>query len=471
MQKQAPSPGRIAIMAVFALSCFGLLLFLWNAFGGPSPLQAQGYRFQVGFPEATQLSQQADVRISGVPVGKVVALDRSADRSLATIEMRPQYAPVRMDARAILRLKTLLGETYVELTPGSARARAVPEGGRLPDARVAPTTELDEVLRAFDKPTRRSYKAWFTGWAAAIQGRGRDLNDVIGNFGPVARDGGDLLSILDGQRHALSTLVRDTGRTFGALGRQEGATRTLIRSGDRVFAATTRRDADLQRTLEIVPSFLRELQPTLRAVQATSADAAPVLRDLKPAAPLLRPVLRDTIAVAPVVRTLFRELDPVITLSRTALPAATRTLRATLPLMGVLDPLARELDPIAAYLGDHEREVVQMFANVASATQATAPGGTDGRPVHYLRAVVPVVNELLVEDRQRSGLNRHNPYLAAGAYEKLATGYEAIDCGNAANAGPVLRFGGAPPCKVQDPPEVSGKRLRFPHLERLPPAR
>ena len=45
VNKAAPSFGRIAAMVVFALSCFGLLLFLWLAFGGPIPLKPQGYRF------------------------------------------------------------------------------------------------------------------------------------------------------------------------------------------------------------------------------------------------------------------------------------------------------------------------------------------------------------------------------------------------------------------------------------------
>ena len=67
MVKSAPSFGRIAVMVVFALSCFGLLLFLWLAFGGPIPLKPKGYRFDVSFSEATQLAVEADVRISGVP--------------------------------------------------------------------------------------------------------------------------------------------------------------------------------------------------------------------------------------------------------------------------------------------------------------------------------------------------------------------------------------------------------------------
>ena len=39
-------------MVVFALSCFGLLLFLWLAFGGPIPLKPKGYRVSASFAEA-----------------------------------------------------------------------------------------------------------------------------------------------------------------------------------------------------------------------------------------------------------------------------------------------------------------------------------------------------------------------------------------------------------------------------------
>ena len=71
MVKDAPSFGKIAAMVLFALTCFGLLLFLWLAFGGPVPLKPKGYRFHTSFAESGQLALEADVRISGVPVGKV----------------------------------------------------------------------------------------------------------------------------------------------------------------------------------------------------------------------------------------------------------------------------------------------------------------------------------------------------------------------------------------------------------------
>jgi ABC-type transporter Mla subunit MlaD len=173
MVKTAPSAGRILVMTAFALSCFGLLLFLWLAFGGAVPLKPQGYRFQTSFAEATQLSQEADVRISGVSVGRVKELetDPSSGRSLATIELESRYAPLPRDARATLRQKTLLGETYVELTPGDGRtAGFLAEGGRLPAGQVSPTVELDEILRTLDPRTRADLQTWLQSMAAGHAG-------------------------------------------------------------------------------------------------------------------------------------------------------------------------------------------------------------------------------------------------------------------------------------------------------------
>src|ERR687897_1499391 len=135
MQKQAPSIGRILVAAGFALSCFGLILFLWLAFGGPIPLKPESYRITAYFPEATQLAIESDVRIGGVSVGKVKEINlappeervNGKDTTEAVIEIEPEFAPISEDAKAILRQKTLLGETYVELTSGSETGdRAAP---------------------------------------------------------------------------------------------------------------------------------------------------------------------------------------------------------------------------------------------------------------------------------------------------------------------------------------------------------
>src|SRR5918999_2538197 len=216
MQKAAPSFGRIAVMVAFALSCFGLLLFLWLAFGGSIPLKPKGYRVNASFQEASQLAAEADVRISGVPVGKVKAIenDPRTGRSTVTMELEPKYSPLPSDAHGRLRQKTLLGETYVELTPGTERAEKVPEGGRLPEANVSETVELDEILRTFDPDTRAAFQEWTQTQAEAISGHGRDVNDALGNLGPFAEDAAELVDILNRQEAAVSQLVSNTGVVF-----------------------------------------------------------------------------------------------------------------------------------------------------------------------------------------------------------------------------------------------------------------
>src|SRR6185436_17410838 len=96
MQKQAPTFGRLLVMTLFALSCFGLLLFLWLSFGGTVPLKPEGYRFKIAFPEATQLGEYADVRTAGVSVGKVRSkeLDPDDNRTLVTVELDRKFAPL-----------------------------------------------------------------------------------------------------------------------------------------------------------------------------------------------------------------------------------------------------------------------------------------------------------------------------------------------------------------------------------------
>ena len=201
MQKQAPTAGRLAVMVMFALSCFGLLLYLWVAFGGSIPLAPKGYRFSTSFGEATQLSKEADVRISGVSVGKVKDIQtQGTGRSRVTIQLQDRYAPIPRNTRAILRQKTLLGETYVELTPGDRSKGMLPDGGTLPVSQVSPTVELDEIFRTFDPKTREAFRTWFQSQAASVRGRGQGINDAFGNLAPFAVDVDALLRVLKSQQ-------------------------------------------------------------------------------------------------------------------------------------------------------------------------------------------------------------------------------------------------------------------------------
>ena len=126
-------------MVLFALSCVGLLLFLWLSFGGTIPFNPQGYRVRVSFPNADQLATQADVRIAGVSVGKVIdkSLDPKGNRTIATIQMDNQYAP---DPRGRDRDPAREDDPRRDLRRADAgqrrSAKPVPDGGLLPRGQV-----------------------------------------------------------------------------------------------------------------------------------------------------------------------------------------------------------------------------------------------------------------------------------------------------------------------------------------------
>src|SRR4051794_40822516 len=177
------NPKSIAVMVLFALSCFGLLLFLWLSFGGPVPLKPKGYRVHAQFDEATTLATEADVRISGAPIGKVKTIepDRVTGESDVVMEIEPRYAPLPSDVKATLRQKTLLGETYVELSPGSKSAPTIKEGGAIPNAAIAQSVQLDEIFRAFDPKTRAAFQTWMQQQSKAIYPHATAVNDALGN--------------------------------------------------------------------------------------------------------------------------------------------------------------------------------------------------------------------------------------------------------------------------------------------------
>ncbi len=87
MVTQAPKRAAIAVALAFALSCIGLIIFVWTQFGGTIPFAPQGYRVKALFHETGLLVPNADVRIAGVNVGKVAAVQAHGINSLVTMDI------------------------------------------------------------------------------------------------------------------------------------------------------------------------------------------------------------------------------------------------------------------------------------------------------------------------------------------------------------------------------------------------
>jgi phospholipid/cholesterol/gamma-HCH transport system substrate-binding protein len=415
MQKQAPTLGRLLTMVLFALSCFGLLLFLWLAFGGPVPLKPQGYQFKVAFPEATQLATEADVRMAGVSIGRVsgkeLDTEGNANRTVATIELDPEIAPLAVDAKAILRQKTLLGETYVELTPGTKDAARIPEDGWLDNSRVADAVQLDEIFHALDPITRRSFQTWQQDLADGIDGHGQDFNDALGNLPRFIASGDDVLAVLDAQTAAVSRLIRNTGVTFEAITENEAQLANLITGSADTFGALASQNESLAEMFAIFPTFLDESEQTFAKLETFAVNTRPLIADLRPVARDLRPTLRAVKDFAPDLEQVFRKLDPLIDVSREGLPALRDTLNATTPLLGQLQPFLQELNPILEYLEYYQWQTADFISNGAGALADTVAVSTDRERGHYLRQWGPTGTETAAFWPNRPASNRGNAYL------------------------------------------------------------
>jgi virulence factor Mce-like protein len=442
--KEPPSLARMLAMAVFSLSCFGLVIFLWLSFGGPIPLKPEQYRLKVHVPEAATLANEADVRMSGITIGKVKskALDKGGATTIVTVDIKPEFAPIPKDSRFILRQKTLLGETYAEITPGNRGKGSLSDGGTLPSAQVEPTVQLDEIFSAFDKPTRTAFQKWVAESAKAIKGSkqnpdstAQDLNDALGNLGPFASNGADVLGVLDRQKADLQRLIRNTGVVFGAISERQGALQGLITNSDRVFTATANRDAALRQIFQIFPTFLDESKATLDRLKTFSANTKPLVTDLQPVADKLNPTVKDLAAVSPNLRALFRDLNPLIDVSNKHLPDAQRFLRGASPVLEGLHNWLQEFNPILSYLNYDSRAITGFLSDGAAALNYHQDAG-GGVPINLL-GFYGVINERSFpfsgpgqEGKTRPDWERGNAYPAPENY--LVSGkhgvIQSFDC-------------------------------------------
>ena len=442
MIKKTPTVRELIAITLFVLTCFAVLLYMWITFGGSSPLRPKGYQVKARFPEATLLAQTGDVRISGVPVGRVVKLERDGNRTLVTMQIKSRYAPLPSDTRAMLRLKTLFGETYVELTPGSRDAARVADGAVLPDAAVARSVELDEVLRTFGPRTRRDFRTWLQSQADAINGRGVDINTGFGSLPGFVDSANGLLETLDSQSSAVRRLVSSTGQFFDAISQREGELRGLITDAEDLFQTTAQRNDDLAAVFRALPRFEREATVTLPQLTAFARRAQPVVERLQPAASAAEPLFADVERLAPQFDGFFERLDQVVAAAKPGLPAFDRILDGVPPLLEAFDPFLRNANPVLGHIGDNRREVVAFFANIAAATQIK---DMTSNALHFLRTSQTLGPEAMSFYPRPLSSTRLNPYTAPGTFDKLATGLPVLDkthCGSTEPL-PPAKFGDA----------------------------
>ena len=157
-----------------------------------------GYQVRAIFDNAAYAVPGEEVRVAGVRVGQIDSLDVAYGNKAAvtfTIDS-PGFAPFHKDAHCTIRPQSLIGEKYVECTPGSTSSPEIktiaagqPGAGKhlLPLAQTSSPVDIDLIGDINRLPYRQRLALVINEFGTALAGRGEDLNRAIHRANPALR--------------------------------------------------------------------------------------------------------------------------------------------------------------------------------------------------------------------------------------------------------------------------------------------
>ncbi|MFB7583146.1 MCE family protein [Streptomyces hydrogenans] len=225
----------------------------------------------------------AEVKLRGVVIGEVRAIDATETGARLTLAMRPgTLEHVPSDVRAQMLPTTLFGERFVALVPpGNASSRSLGPGAVIPEDRSGNAVELqqvlDNLLPMLTAVQPQKLSATLSAVSQALEGRGEKLGDTLARldghlkrFNPhlpaLTRDLKELVKVSHLYADAapdILTALTDFTTTSGTLAEKEAAL-----SG--TFGATTRTAQDLT-------AFLRKNKDTVIRLSATGRPTLELL--------------------------------------------------------------------------------------------------------------------------------------------------------------------------------------------------
>ncbi|MER8232416.1 MCE family protein [Streptomyces sp. NPDC101490] len=233
----------------------------------------------------------AEVKLRGVVIGEVRAIDAIDGGARLTLAMKPgTLSHVPSDVRAQMLPTTLFGERFVALVPpGDTSAGTLDPGAVIPEDRSSNAVELqqvlDNVLPLLTAVQPQKLSATLSAVSQALEGRGDKLGETLDRldahltrFNPhlpaLTRDLKELVKVSHIYADAapdIVTALTDFTTTSGTLAEQEAALAGTL-------GATTRTSEDLT-------AFLRQNKNNIIRLSATSRPTLELLAEYSPAFP------------------------------------------------------------------------------------------------------------------------------------------------------------------------------------------
>lgn len=133
--------GFFVLVGILALGYISIKLGRLEVIGGG------GYTVYAEFEKAGGIKPGSVVEIAGVEVGKVKSIKLNSNDYQALVEFTI-YKDVKIQEDAIASIKTkgLIGEKYVQITPGGSE-KIIPNGGRIRETESA--VDLEELISKY----------------------------------------------------------------------------------------------------------------------------------------------------------------------------------------------------------------------------------------------------------------------------------------------------------------------------------
>ncbi|MDE3131615.1 MAG: MCE family protein [Acidobacteriota bacterium] len=285
---------RVSNVQAALLGLVAVAVVCYLVFGGGLPFSSSPYVLRAVFTSNTDLHIPSPVRIAGVDVGEVTAVQRiEGSRSAGIVIMHIDRAglPIHADATAQIRSRIFLeGNFYVDLHPGTPEASILRSGSTLPAANTSGPVQLDRILSSLNSSARANLQKLVRGLGAALNTRGADASTGAQGLNRALRYSADAFeasaivnqALLGEKPGDLTSVVRGESRIFRALAAGGKQLPGLVTSFDATMAALAAHQQDLAATLAALPAVLRASLGADSALQASFAPTKGFARDLIP---------------------------------------------------------------------------------------------------------------------------------------------------------------------------------------------
>jgi phospholipid/cholesterol/gamma-HCH transport system substrate-binding protein len=205
----------------FAVVMVSLTAFLFVIFGQYSGRSTDQYA--AVFSDASSLRAGDSVRVSGIRIGSVEAVELTAAKTALVTFDADRSVVLTTGTTAAVRYLNLVGDRYLELADGPGSTKKMPPGSQIPTDRTKPALDLDLLLGGL-KPVVQGLNpeevnALSNSLIQIMQGQGGTIESLLSRTSSftnaVADNGAVVEQLIDHLNTAMATLAKD-GDKFSA---------------------------------------------------------------------------------------------------------------------------------------------------------------------------------------------------------------------------------------------------------------